>query len=238
MSDARRVCSRCGLDKPLEDYRRNLRRAAARLTYCKDCYNKQCREYAARNRAKTNSRARQWQIDNPQRHAETVKRHRDANRDKVRSRERELRAARIEEQRSKERAYYAVRYTSVKDRRNAARRALAAKDPETTRAARRSRYAANKGYYKALAHAHRARRSGFLGRYSSDDIADILRLQRGKCAYCRLDIRKYFEVDHIKPVINQGSNLRRNIQLTCKKCNRSKGKKDPLDYAKSLNRLL
>lgn len=111
-------------------------------------------------------------------------------------------------------------------------------DIEASRAKRRAIRASRKEYYKILGDAQRARKHGTVGRYSSADVASMLMAQKGLCAYCRKDIQKAFEVDHVIPFCRGGTNNRNNLQLTCGPCNRSKGGRDPLDHARRLGRLL
>lgn len=84
----------------------------------------------------------------------------------------------------------------------------------------------------------RARKVKAGGTHSGDDIKELLRLQRGKCACCRDDIRKKSHADHIVPLARGGSNDRSNIQLLCPTCNRKKHAKDPIDWMQSRGYLL
>lgn len=70
------------------------------------------------------------------------------------------------------------------------------------------------------------------------NVIEIMKLQKGRCAYCKKDIRKRYEIDHVEPVSKGGHNGRRNVQLTCVRCNRSKKDKDPMVFARLLGRLL
>lgn len=92
---------------------------------------------------------------------------------------------------------------------------------------------------QALNARRRARKYASGENYSPADIADILKGQHGKCAYCKIDLsRTIRHVDHIVPLSAGGTNGRRNLQLLCHTCNHSKGARDPIVYAQSLGRLL
>lgn len=84
----------------------------------------------------------------------------------------------------------------------------------------------------------RARLAAAAGTYDANDVAAIYALQKGKCAYCRKKSGKTYHVDHIIPLSRGGTNDRKNIQITCAKCNGSKGAKHPVDFAKRLGRLV
>lgn len=76
--------------------------------------------------------------------------------------------------------------------------------------------------------------------FTHDDLIMKLKLQHGKCVYCQLSIKDYFEIDHFIPAVKGGSNESSNIQLLCRECNRGKdGKhtKDAIDFAKKFNKL-
>lgn len=101
-------------------------------------------------------------------------------------------------------------------------------------AARFAAWAAKKGpmVFRLKANARRALRLA-AGSHTKADILRLLAVQRGRCVYCRCDIRKTFTVDHIIPLVRGGSNNPGNLQLACKRCNSSKGAKHPADFARS-----
>ena len=76
------------------------------------------------------------------------------------------------------------------------------------------------------------------GTHTKEDVADILKMQRGKCAYCRLKLGKKYHVDHIVPSVKGGSNGRENLQILCALCNHKKHARDPVEFAQSLGFLL
>lgn len=91
----------------------------------------------------------------------------------------------------------------------------------------------------------RARIKNIGGQHSIEDIIDILKLQKNRCAECGCKIafnptegEKKIHVDHIMPVHLGGSNGRKNIQCLCGSCNVKKHATHPLDWAKKKGRLL
>lgn len=73
---------------------------------------------------------------------------------------------------------------------------------------------------------------------SAKDIRNILRLQRFKCAECRVSVKKTYHIDHITPIAKGGTSWPNNLQCLCPPCNMKKGSKDPLDFAREKGRLL
>lgn len=84
----------------------------------------------------------------------------------------------------------------------------------------------------------RARRAGSGGSYSSEQISNLLVLQKCKCAMCKISLKNGMEHDHIISLALGGSNNIENIQLLCPTCNRRKNAKHPIDYAQELGLLL
>lgn len=76
------------------------------------------------------------------------------------------------------------------------------------------------------------------GKLTKPDLYAIFKWQHGKCAYCKISIKKKYEIDHIVPVKLGGSSDTRNIQLTCMSCNRRKRATDPILYARQIGLLI
>lgn len=65
-----------------------------------------------------------------------------------------------------------------------------------------------------------------------NDVLSILESQDYKCVYCKTDISKYHELDHIMPLSLGGEHSIENVQCTCKRCNVRKSGKHPDVWAK------
>ena len=87
-------------------------------------------------------------------------------------------------------------------------------------------------------HKRRARKAQTEGALSTDLGETLFAKQRGMCAACRCDISKKYELDHIIPLAIGGLNCDSNIQLLCRFCNRSKGKKHPVEFMQERGMLL
>jgi 5-methylcytosine-specific restriction endonuclease McrA len=104
---------------------------------------------------------------------------------------------------------------------------------EAYRAADRAWRKANPEKCRAIKMTRRAKEMGSNGRYDASVITWLMGQQKGKCAHpwCGESIEKHRHVDHVLPLAIGGTNDRRNLQLLCPTCNRSKGAKHPVDFA-------
>jgi 5-methylcytosine-specific restriction endonuclease McrA len=84
-----------------------------------------------------------------------------------------------------------------------------------------------------------AKKKGSGGSHTHQDVADLLRIQRYRCAYCHVRITsKTKQIDHIMPLALGGTNNRCNLQMLCRPCNARKRDKHPIEYAQSIGLLL
>jgi len=114
-----------------------------------------------------------------------------------------------------------------------------ARNPEKIKEITRDWNKNNSAKKKAYDRGREARKRGNGGTHTAEDIQDIFKQQRGKCAICAVSLKSIsWHVDHVIPVVAGGSNDRRNLQILCAPCNLGKGGKDPIDAMRSLGRLL
>jgi len=82
-------------------------------------------------------------------------------------------------------------------------------------------------------HNARARRKAAPGRLSPGLTKKLLKLQKGRCACCKLPLGDDFHLDNITPIARGGANADGNMQLLRAVCNLKKSAKDPIDYMQS-----
>lgn len=107
---------------------------------------------------------------------------------------------------------------------------------ENNRSKRRASFAEwakkNNDKVRANCRNRNAKRKSNGGKHSAEDIGQILKMQRGKCAYCRISLKGKYHVDHIIALANRGGNDRKNLQVLCPPCNHEKHTKDPMVFAR------
>jgi 5-methylcytosine-specific restriction endonuclease McrA len=118
------------------------------------------------------------------------------------------------------------------------KRRYRAKYPERKSEANRRYWENNRERKRDYRRNRKALTRGGVGKHRLEDIVALSQFQRGRCAYCRIKLTDKFHVDHIMPLKLGGSNERSNLQLTCGSCNHKKNAAHPLDFARSLGRLL
>jgi 5-methylcytosine-specific restriction endonuclease McrA len=153
---------------------------------------------------------------------------------------REWRTANLDEQRARERAVkreWAVKGNNRHKRMEHCRLWYAANSTKA-KADVKAWAAANRPAVRAIQANRRARKKAAEGRFTAEDIARIMKAQRGRCAGCRTSIEAAYHIDHITALVLGGSNWPRNLQLLCQPCNNKKHAKTALEWAQSLGRLL
>lgn len=113
-----------------------------------------------------------------------------------------------------------------------------AKNAEAIKARRAKQKAENPEKFRAWDRRKLAKRRGAPGKHTAEDIADIHRLQKGRCAYCRVKLGEFYHVDHITALSRGGTNDRKNLQILCQPCNQAKHALDPVRFAQKLGMLL
>lgn len=69
------------------------------------------------------------------------------------------------------------------------------------------------------------------GKLAPDIAPSLMKLQRGKCACCRVELKSVkAHLDHIMPLALGGAHVSTNVQMLCQPCNQAKHAKHPIDF--------
>lgn len=171
------------------------------------------------------------------------------NKEKIAIIEREYRSAHKAERKDRAAKYYAQNVAKIaevgaayrkanKEKRAARAAARYAAAPELHRARNAAWGLRNRLARRIAAQNRRAKKRQAGGQLSKDISAKLYRLQRGKCACCRLPLGTDYHLDHKMPIALGGTNADSNMQLLRAVCNLQKGAKHPVDFMRSRGYLL
>jgi 5-methylcytosine-specific restriction endonuclease McrA len=177
-------------------------------------------------------RAREWVANNPNMAKATKEKWRVENRDRDLANKREW----YRKNKPKMAAIQKEKYDPVRQRRLFEKWYPQNREAVIARAAAWKK--ANPDARRVSDHNRRARKRSSAGRHTKGDILEILKMQKGRCGYCREKLGAKRHIDHIIPLSGGGHNGRRNLQILCARCNIRKSALDPIDFAQRLGRLL
>ena len=245
------VCTKCGVEKPLDDYYISKTRSGYRYPKCKACHSATSREQYAANREErlqkalvyreenieqVRAKSREYQAEHREEGRERAKQWRSNNLEREREKHRRYHADNLEREREKRREYREVHKDEERDRGRRYRDANA----EKLQAYHREYYEANKEEIKEKQRVYaqanpetvsqpkrryRARKRGNgTAPFPKNWKADQLARQKGRCYYCGKKAKQW-EVEHVIPISKGGPDTPENCVLACRSCNRSKAAK-------------
>lgn len=212
-------CSRCAAHLPVSSFNGDKSAADGRQSKCRDCQKKLRRDWYERNREHEIAKAAQWALENPE---------------KIRDMERRLALAQPGRTTASARKW---RQENPERAAEFSRRWKKA-NPEAVRAMGRMAYARNPDKFLAKSHRRREKDPDTGSLFTEKDVRRIFASQKGLCACCGRKLATNFERDHIIPLALNGTNDPKNIQLLCRRCNRKKSDKHPVDFMREQGYLL
>lgn len=185
-------------------------------------------------RARKNKANRAYRAADPEAFREKERLRREADPEAYRQKSKAWREANAEELRAKQKAWREANAEKIK----ADKRIWDEANKERRRAYAQERRAANPDEHRSQKHRRRARQHKAEGFHTKEDIARIRKLQKDRCAECKISLKGKGARDHIVSLCRGGTNWPSNIQLLCLPCNNRKHAKLPIDWARENGRLL
>ena len=234
-------CSKCKVAKTRTEFCKKASRPDGLNGQCKACAYASHKRYYYAHHAEMLARARERGYDPDKYDPAKNREYREKNKLEISERRkaryaaneklREQNVARarkwvadnLDHQRGKSREYYYQHREESKRK----VRAYELANPEKVRA-----------WSRIKTNQRRARLSGAGGKYTQADVLKLYKLQRGKCANCRVDMNGKYHTDHRLAVVLGGSNDPHNIELLCPTCNMRKSGKLPHIFAQEEGRLI
>jgi 5-methylcytosine-specific restriction endonuclease McrA len=216
-----KTCTKCGKNKPLDDFPNDRNRSDGKYPWCKQCNKEHVAKWRQTDRGKTLTK--EWREKHPDYFSEWGKSEYGRERKRI---------SQIKHQ-DKRRAYAQSPRGKESHRKANARYQM--RNPEKRKVRAKKYYWANAERIRLRARNNTSRRKaakyGNLGRYGKADIDQLWINQKSLCWWCgkKLDKSK-FHVDHRIPLSRDGSNEPENLCLSCPKCNMSKGNKMPWEW--------
>jgi hypothetical protein len=203
-----KTCTKCGAQKPLEEFQKRKGSPDGHRGQCKAC-----------RAAKNSEYCRRWKEKDIDRYKAAVKRSNDNFAEKKK--------AWVEANREK-----LVAYTQKWRKANPEKYEAMMETSKGKFAKYRKEWKrANPDLVRAQVHVRRARKIGNGGEHTGEQLAELFESQKCRCAnpYCRIDLRAVKkELDHKEPLALGGSSAIENLQWLCAPCNRRKHAK-PMD---------
>jgi len=100
-----KTCTKCGLSKPLNEFRQTKAGKNGTRSECKECELEYSKIYCAKNKEKRNIQSREWRLNNPKKARLATQRWREASPEKIREYSREYRVANLEKCKEREKKW-------------------------------------------------------------------------------------------------------------------------------------
>jgi hypothetical protein len=247
-----KVCTKCGLEKPLDEYYVKEKSTGRRFSRCKPCHTEGTKANHRANREREAARQKAYRLADLEKARRRDAEYREKNRETLREREREraqtpeykakkaaYRASRTEERRSYNARYreehaadvaaYNKRYYEENKEAVSARiKECVAKNPDLYRQIHSDWKKANKDAVIASGHRRRARLKHNGGSWSEDDWQRVKARYNWRCLMCgQQEITDGITLcfDHVVPLSVGGYNIISNAQPLCRSCNSKKHRK-------------
>lgn len=216
-----KICSKCGLEKPLSRFYKDNRREGGYRSFCIEC----CKKYYEENKTRISASRKQYRIKNADKIREYNRKYVEEHKDWKIDYDKRYYAENAEHIKHRVREYSQNNLETVRARHRKWRKL----NPDKVITYRRKYHRSIKGRLNSIRGKHRRRCREITTESTLTDMQwnKILDLQRGKCSMCKKQFSKSnpATVDHIIPVSKGGGLTFENVQALCKSCNCKKNDK-------------
>lgn len=224
-----KTCSKCGIEKPINDFYKRSRSEGKYRADCKICNNEMSKKYYKDNSEKIAERHKEWRIENPGYREE----YRKTNKEKILESDRKY-------------------YLNNKEKISQYKKEWNKANPKKDIAYSKKHYKNNKEYYKEKNKQWRKENPGKIREYRQKQRGLKQKLAHNlpaskwneimldfdcKCAYCGISEEEHLEKhkqtlsqEHFIPLSKGGEYTHNNIIPSCRSCNNSKRSKDFFEW--------
>jgi 5-methylcytosine-specific restriction endonuclease McrA len=213
MAEQTKVCTKCGMAKPLAEFHKQKAGKFGVKSTCKTCDALYKKAHYQQNKERISVQMSEYY---------------EQNRDSILEQKKEY----LAENREKIVAYRVKYHRRNMVRRNALRRQHYYENIEYERSRSRIYKRKNPNVCRQHFNKYRSKKRNAEGTHTATDIQEVFKAQGGMCAgVCGEPLPEKYHVDHWIPLSKGGSNNAGNLRLMCPSCNLSKGAKDPHEWS-------
>lgn len=227
-------CTKCGEHKQREAFSKDADKRDGLNTRCKLCRSAGHAIWRAENPLQVKANNDAWYAANIDKARAYSRSYRAANPESVKTSQAAWHVANPEKSKAGMAAWYAVN----KDRVIASNAAWRAKNRKKVNGYSAAWKMANPETRRIHSLNRRAKLQDVGGKLSKGLFDKLFKLQRGKCACCKIPLGDKYHRDHNIPLALGGPNEDWNMQLLCKPCNLQKSAKHPVDFMQKRGFLL
>lgn len=224
-----KACTRCGEEKPLDEFTKDKRSRDGRQARCKLCNNADARARYAKYTEDpefveyTRARSAAWREANPEKARLVWQAWRERNLEACRDRCREYMRTRAENNPEWWREYYADNVERERERGRLSMRQSRLNNPEAERDRRQRYRARHPDRVRARERENTHRRRAMLGAHDPELAELMALLLTMPCVYC--GATEQITIDHVVPLSRGGKHEAENLAPACLPCNCSKNNK-------------
>jgi 5-methylcytosine-specific restriction endonuclease McrA len=232
-----KTCSKCGVEKPIEDFR-------VKRGQCISCEKLYSKNYKLQNREKFRELnklyLKKWAANNRDKKHQMDREYYQENKDKIKTCAKQYRENNLEKCRLNSKSYRErnkgilsikkkVWANANKGKRNISTKKWVINNPEKAKEMGKNWRKLNLVKGRLYSHKYNSLKKQNGGVVEKSDIESLLLAQKSRCFYCDSKLGKY-EIEHIIPLSKGGEHKLYNIVLACVHCNRTKGNKHPEEF--------
>jgi hypothetical protein len=220
-----KICTKCGIAKPLTEFDRVVKTSERRRQPCRECKNEQLRRWRADNPDKVKTESRRYYLGHRNKRIDAASRwtkknwqrvldRRNTNREEYLRKRREWYAKNAERERAKHKEYVL---------RNKAKALECTREWRSRNKTHIKEYnskwsAEHPDSMMERCHKRRARINNSAEHFTQEQFRDLVKSYKGRCLRCGAT-DKQIVPDHVVPLSRGGSDSIDNIQPLCRGCN-------------------